>query len=322
MLRTATALSLLLPTLRMGSGDSALSRARKLRAPKPSSTRDGEYEHAEFWEVNDKTLRQAWQEFGINDTPAFSAWSDQGLVPGLREAVRAVQDAPSEEADLRVRELWKEVAPGVFAAQFFDVEYIGRLRAELDRLSAAGIPTRRPNGMNRHGLILSEGLPLGAWVEGLVRELARPLAYTLFPKHVGPGDAAEHYAFTVRYREGEDVALAEHRDASVATLNVNLNMDKGDFGGSLLRFVDAEDPAKTYDVRFAPGMAVVHLGALRHAALPIHGGERTNLIVWLMGEGGYVRFAPYEEETLPPAHRWSEALSAQRPYEIKCGEET
>ena len=31
-----------------------------------------------------------------------------------------------------------------------------------------------------------------------------------------------------------------------------------------------------------------HKGSLRHAAMPIEGGERQNLIIWLFGDGGEV----------------------------------
>jgi hypothetical protein len=78
-------------------------------------------------------------------------------------------------------------------------------------------------------------------------------------------------------RDGEDVALAEHRDASVATLNLNLNTagaaregGEGDAGGgarsflgSELYFVDEDDPAVHHTVRFEPGMALLVHSDLR-----------------------------------------------------------
>jgi hypothetical protein len=94
----------------------------------------------------------------------------------------------------------------------------------------------------------------------------------------------ESFIFTIRYKEGEDIALAEHRDASVATLNINLNSEEaGGYGGSELEFVDEDDPTVRRRVGFRPGMALLHKGALRHAALPIEHGERQNLIIWLFG---------------------------------------
>ena len=107
----------------------------------------------------------------------------------------------------------------------------------------------------------------------------RPLARALFPARVGAGDAREFFAFTVRYRAGGDVALREHRDASVATLNLNLNAPGEEYGGSTLYFVEPPDGgggsdgegggARRHTVAFAPGDALLHLGALRHAARPV-----------------------------------------------------
>ena len=36
------------------------------------------------------------------------------------------------------------------------------------------------------------------------------------------------------------------------------------------------------------------MGGHYHAAEPIQQGERTNMVLWLMGEHGVVRVAPYE----------------------------
>lgn len=292
------------------SMDSALvARARALKAPVAASTRNGELEAADWWEAHGPLLDGAWRDFGLGDQ-RLRAWDAESAVPSaLRQAMRAAHQLKTAEAEAAVRALWHELIPGVFAARLFTPGFVRQLRAEITRLSDARIPTRRPNGMNRYGLILSD-LPLSAWVDGLVAEYVRPLAHALFPAHVGPGDAREHYAFTVRYASCEDVELAEHRDASVATLNVNLNEDSSAFQGSALRFVDGDGRART--VEFEPGMAILHLGAYRHAALPIVSGERTNLVVWLHGEGGYVRVAPYPSaEQLDVAERWTIRHPAQ-----------
>ena len=106
------------------------------------------------------------------------------------------------------------------------------------------------------------------------------------------------------------MSLDEHRDAAVATLNVCL----GPAGGALL-FGPADGSgaaAAAARVELAPGDAIIHLGAQRHAAAPhaARGEARSNLVVWLFGEGGYVRFAPYEEaERLSAAERWGSELA-------------
>ena len=91
-------------------------------------------------------------------------------------------------------------------------------------------------------------------------------------------------------------------------LNINLNTaeESEGYGGSEVYFVDEHDSAKRRTVRFSPGMAILHKGALRHGATDITGGERLNLIVWLFGEGGEVRVAPYPEgEQMTAAQRWA-----------------
>ena len=113
--------------------------------------------------------------------------------------------------------------------------------------------------------------------------------------------------------------LAQHADASVATLNVNLG-ERGFQGGALtfrgVRFVDAQpqaQPASRVDfAQFAPGEAVLHLGGQYHAAEPTTEGCRINLIVWLFGAHGVVRIAPYDEPgQLQPQQRWSTAATEQ-----------
>jgi len=127
----------------------------------------------------------------------------------------------------------------------------------------------------------------------------RPIAETLLPEVVGTGDAQEHFAFTIRYKLGEDVSLSEHRDASVAT--INLCLGKEGFQGGRLYFVpNASEPLARHSFEHAPGSAIIHRGALRHGAealgppfphlinLRLVVGERMNLIVWLFGKHGVV----------------------------------
>jgi hypothetical protein len=44
----------------------------------------------------------------------------------------------------------------------------------------------------------------------------------------------------------------------------------------------------------------------RHQALPIQKGQRHQMVVWLFGSHGYVRFVPYEDnEQRSVEERWS-----------------
>ena len=116
----------------------------------------------------------------------------------------------------------------------------------------------------------------------------------------------------MRYSAETDVALAEHADASVLTLNANLGLP-GFTGGALAfrgtRFVD-RDPQKVAEsevdfAAFSPGDAILHLGGTYHSARPITAGERVNLVLWMFAEHGVVRVAPYDEgERVGATDRW------------------
>jgi len=58
----------------------------------------------------------------------------------------------------------------------------------------------------------------------------------MFPENIGKGDHTKFHAFTVRYKGGEDTELKLHTDASIGTLNVNLNSPEDWFDGSDLYF--------------------------------------------------------------------------------------
>lgn len=290
-----------------------LKRARALKAPPAVSTDAGETEAVEFWNEHAQLLHAAWLEWEKtqDDLPDLD---DSVFEPKIREAVQAAWKDPGKEE--AIRPLWEEVVPNVYACQLLQPDRIADVRAYIDAASKAGIPTRRPNGMNRFGLILdpkTEGSVflsgLDKFYQNLVDEYVRPLGRLFFPEYMHSPDDSESYAFTIRYKEGEDVALREHSDASLITMNINLNIpsrsNETDYEGSTLYFVD-DETGEHHNVHFRPGMALLHRGLSRHAAEPIEHGERTNMVVWLFGEHGYVRFAPYEEhERMSRRERWS-----------------
>ena len=195
--------------------------------------------------------------------------------------------------------------------------------------------------MNRNGLLLDPSVPGGVsgdlelrrFVELLASDYLRPLGRSLFPEFAGDArDDVKHYAFTIQYGTDEnnqetsaakdkstaesislntttDWDLKEHSDASVYTLNINLNLPEEDYSGSSLYFVTQEGRNNTKclsEVRFEPGTALLHRGMTKHGARHLEGGKRNNLIIWLHGIAGYVRIAPYEEEErLSVEERWS-----------------
>lgn len=292
---------------------SFLQKARELETPAALTTDAGESEASEFWNQNGELIRKAWLEWeeGNVDLPIL----DESVYnPALREAVKVALQDPTQEDDIRRH--FDEVSPGVYKCQLLQPDRIADIRAYIDAVGSSGIPTRRPNGMNRYGIILdprTEGSValsgLNRFYEDLVDDYVRPLGRLWFPEYMQAQDDAESYAFTIRYKGGEDLALREHSDASLVTLNVNLNVpgrsNETSYSGSTLYFVD-EATGNHQEVQFEPGMAVLHRGLTRHAAQPIRQGERTNMVVWLFGEHGYVRFVPYEErERMSRQKRWT-----------------
>ena len=293
------------------------------------------------------------------------------LDPALAAALRDAHAHPTEEAEAAVRTLWDPVLPssspslstggggggghccGAYTAQLLSEGGIRSIRTELGRARGSGIPLRRPNGMSRHGMILDAGvdgacaLPaLAGLGEDLAAHLVRPVGRMLFPDRIGPGDDSGSLAFTVQYASsgggdgdgdgdngdgGGDAALAEHRDASVVTLNVNLNLPGETYGGSDVYLVlEEEDDADgageigigradgrrrsrtEHEVALRPGQALVHLGSVRHGARPIGEGTRTNLVVWLFGRDGDIRVEPYPpDERLDVRERWGAPSSGE-----------
>ena len=289
---------------------SSLKRAQELQAPRAQSILGGEMEGSAFWSNHSLLLRNAWSEWeSQQDLPVLDL--ERLLDSSLKKAVQAAWKDPSLEND--VKDLWKEVAPGVFSCQFFTVTSLHYIREHLDKASHnSKIPTRRPNGMNRYGLILTEAdgsvflRDFSIFYQELVDTYIRPMGRMLFSEYVSENqEDVETYAFTIRYKNGEDVSLSEHSDASLYTLNVNLNLSHELYEGSSLYFVDAS--GIHHNVTMKPGMALFHRGMTRHASLPLCGeGERINMIVWLYGRNGYVRIAPYEpQERLSREQRWS-----------------
>jgi predicted 2-oxoglutarate/Fe(II)-dependent dioxygenase YbiX len=311
------------------SHQSFLQQARDLQAPSAQAKHHGEMEGAEFWETHATLLRRAWKEWEEalqqeqyqQYLPALNA---SILNPAIRSAVQTAWENPAT-GEREVKKLWTRVAPGVevFSCQLFDPNRIQDIRKHLDAAESSGIPTRRPNGMNRFGLILdaTNSTDGSVAMQGLddflqnvlVDDYVRPLGRMLFPEYFGnpKNDDVDSYIFTIRYKQGHDVQLNEHSDASLVTLNVNLNLpndnehDEESYSGSSIYFVDEIDKKTKHNVTFTSGMALLHRGMTRHAALPIQEGERTNMVVWLFGEDGYVRTAPYEKhEQLSQKQRW------------------
>lgn len=319
---------------------SSLARARALQAPEVTSTRGGELEHLEFWNANDGLIKEAWREWeremihreSMDDRLPLLT-EEIMMEPTLQESIQHLWNKPSVQAELNLKDkFWNEPIRNVHICKsFLTPQGIRNLRQHLSLMGQCGIPTRRPNGMNRNGFVLDEETEGGVSYETvdhfrswLVDDYLRPLGRMFFPEYIGSEtDDESSYAFTVHYqykddsdelseaknmtnaRKKRDVQLKEHSDASVVTININLNLpeEEDDYDGSQLLFMD---DGERHNLEFQPGMAVIHRGLHRHQALPIQKGERHQLIIWLFGTDGYVRVVPYEpNEQMAVTKRWS-----------------
>ena len=321
---------------------SFLARAQALEAPSASLTYGGEFEDLEWWEEHEELLRAAREQWGSKHASLHSASCDDAfeeafIDPRIRSAVRgayaAETDAQRRAAEATVRALLSPTeAENVVRFQLFQPRFCETLLSELRHWESSRIPMRRPNGMNRNGLVVDE-LGMDSMLQALVAKYVRPLAQLVFPRHATDGDFVEHHGFVVKYRrragvsdggeeeteqqqrqqrqQEDDVKLAEHADAATVTLNVLLS-DAGFEGGGLefggLRFSATEEQAERAAVAFEghpAGTALLHLGQQLHGARELTAGERNNLVVWCFGRYGYVRVAPFEEhEQSDSASRW------------------
>lgn len=300
---------------------SALQQARNLMLPTREEMLYRDPSVARFWANNMELLEQAWTEWSETDGADLPQLDGSLYHPQLREAIEQAWADPSKEQN--VRDLWKEVAPGVFQCQFFDPEKLAIVRQYLERAHEAGVPARPPHGitLNRKGFMLdqrSEGylaIPaFQAFYRDLMDTYMRPLGRLFFPEYITSADDSNTFAFTIQYQAGLDQSIREHYDASSITLNINLNLPEETFSGSSLYFVDPATGRK-HDVSFAPGMAAIHRGRLLHAALPITSGVRSNIVLWLYGKNGRASGTQQypAEEQLTPAERW------RKPDEDYCG---
>jgi hypothetical protein len=350
------------------STDSPLELARVLRMPQAIDTQNAEFENESFYNEHGSLIQEAWKEWEIEHATTLSNLNDDVKEQGWMETslAKAIDDAftnPSEETEAAVKSLWtnnkgpnKFLPKGVYATQLLSPRGVSYLRNLFDLASTSGIPTRRPNGMNRYGVILDSNVhgavpvqPLVEAVEEIIDRIVRPVGRMLFQDRIGCEDDLDYYAFTISYdgtsassTQSKDMELKEHRDASVVTLNINLNLPEEEYGGSdvFFRGYPAADGWSSSDffaensrdedsggtVSFSPGTAIIHLGAHRHGSLPIttahsdsnsegkqtSGGKRFNLVIWMFGKNGDVRIAPYsEEEQLTIKERWHGAIKGR-----------
>jgi len=227
----------------------------------------------------------------------------------LRKAVELAWKDPTKES--AVKDLWKEVFPGVYETQFFDPERLEVLRSYLSKVADAQIPLRPPYGisLNRGGAMLdsrSEGYLAApnfqAFYSNLMDSYMRPVARLLFPDILGYD--SQTFGFSINWQSDTDASLRAHTDASSVTLNINLNLPGEDFSGSGVRFFD-RDTQQVSELTFAPGTALMHHGSVPHESMPITEGERSNFVLWLYGEHGQIPIPGAEPALIDARQRWT-----------------
>lgn len=262
-----------------------------------------------FWNTNTTLFEAAWKEWEQSADLDGLTLDETLYAPALRKAVDTAWSNPHE--DDAVKDLWEEVFPGVYKAQFFDPDKLSVLRGYMDKAAHADIPLRPPYGisLNRAGAMLdprSEG-HLGApgfqaFYSALMNRYMRPISRLLFPDVAGYD--SQTFGFSIRWKADTDTSQRPHSDASSVTLNINLNLPGEGFSGSGVTFIDPES-RRVESLSFDPGVALIRHGSVPHASEPITEGSRSNFVLWLYGQNGHVARGGLEAGELAPNDRWS-----------------
>lgn len=296
----------------------ALTQARNLTLPSREAMLNRDVSVQAFWDYNRQLLKGAWLEWDKNETTGLELPDESLLDSNLRNAVQQAWTNPENETLLQ--DLLHEVSPGVFQFQMFDPERLTELRRYFDGVADAKIPLKPPYGiaLNRYGAMLdarSEGYLAAPSFQGfyqtLLDQYMRPIARLLFPEIVGFD--TQGFGFSIQYEAGVDTSLRMHTDASAATLNINLNVPGETFTGSQVDFYDPKT-RNMNRLSFEPGMAMIHKGSVAHAAQPIQSGQRSNLVLWLFGEGGYIPHNVKADESISAHDRWQVPNAKQDHY--------
>lgn len=266
--------------------NNALAQARALTLPSREASLQRKSSVSYFWNSNRKLLENAWAEWEIENKENLLIPDEMLLDSNLRQVINEAWKNPEKEN--AVADLWKEIIPGVYSAQFFDVERLTEFRNYLEAIVSSKIPVRPPYGiqLNRYGIMLdprSEGYLAApnfqVFYNDIMNRYMRPIARLLLGTY---GYDNQTFGFSIQYNPEKDKDLHAHTDASAATLNININLPDEKFKGSQVDFYD-KISRKTVQTVFEPGKAIIHSGNIAHATHPIISGQRSNLVVWLYG---------------------------------------
>lgn len=267
--------------------NNALAQARALTLPTREASLRREPSVVHFWNSHRALLENAWATWEVENKEHLLVPNESLLDPRLRKAVNEAWQNPEKEQ--AVADLWEEIIPGVYSAQFFDLERLAEFRGYLEAVANSEIPKRAPYGiqLNRYGVMLdprSEGHLAAPNFQSFYNEIMnsymRPIARLLIGTE---GYDNQTFGFSIQYNPDKDKDLQPHTDASAATLNININLPDEAFTGSEVDFHD-KTTGKVKRTIFEPGKAIIHSGSVPHATHPILSGQRNNLVVWLYGD--------------------------------------
>lgn len=271
----------------MNTKAKALAQARDLEVPSREASLRRDPSVSTFWNSNRELLEDAWAAWEIENKDSILIPDETLLDKRLRQAINDAWENPEKEN--AVADLWEEIIPGVYVAQFFDLERLSEFRDYLEAVVNSQIPVRAPYGiqLNRYGMMLdprSEGHLAApnfqAFYNDMMDRYMRPIARSLLGTY---GYDNQTFGFSIQYNPDKDKDLHAHTDASAATLNININLPDEKFTGSQVDFHD-KTTGKTVQTIFEPGKAIIHRGNVPHATHPISSGQRSNLVVWLYGD--------------------------------------
>lgn len=83
-----------------------------------------------------------------------------------------------------------------------------------------------------------------------------------------------------------------------------MNLPDETFSGSAVDFFDPAADTTT-SLSLTPGSALIHRGHAPHMAHPITEGERSNLVLWLYGDGMQIPRPGAPTPELDPHDRWT-----------------
>ena len=177
-----------------------ITKARSLKAPEAAVHQGGEMEGIEFWAENDELLMEAREEWGHKHEILYELnkeFMHRFLDPRILDAI---EGRSIRKLEALIQQSEKN---GVYKFQLFTSEFVDLFLEELAYQESSKIPMRRPNGMNRHGCLLSQ-LGFDIMLKALSDLVLRPLVHIMFPNHIAAKDISSEYGFVVQYHPNAD----------------------------------------------------------------------------------------------------------------------